>query len=99
MRSDVLRSGWFRYRAVAHPSWTMTVRRTGTAAVSTVSRVFAFQALLPALQTGLRQDSKAQADQVRTYSPDVVIADVAYAGRVRRRRRCGNRRCPSPTAG
>ncbi|WP_375496776.1 type II toxin-antitoxin system PemK/MazF family toxin [uncultured Jatrophihabitans sp.] len=31
-----------------------------------VSRVFPFQALLPAARTGLRQDSKAQAEQVRS---------------------------------
>lgn len=32
---------------------------------SNVARVFAFQALLPAERTGLRADSKAQAEQVR----------------------------------
>jgi mRNA interferase MazF len=33
---------------------------------SSVARVFVFQALLPAEETGLRVDSKAQAEQVRT---------------------------------
>ncbi|MEI4273414.1 type II toxin-antitoxin system PemK/MazF family toxin [Klenkia sp. LSe6-5] len=33
---------------------------------SNVSRVFSFQTLLPAERTGLRQDSKAQAEQVRS---------------------------------
>lgn len=33
---------------------------------SNTDRVFAFQALLPAAATGLRRDSKAQAEQVRS---------------------------------
>jgi mRNA interferase MazF len=35
---------------------------------SNVTRVFAFQVLLPAQATGLRIDSKAQAEQVRSIS-------------------------------
>jgi mRNA interferase MazF len=35
---------------------------------SSVSRVFPFQTLLPASTTGLRVDSKAQAEQVRSIS-------------------------------
>ena len=35
---------------------------------STVARVFPFQVLLPADETGLRVDSKAQAEQVRSVS-------------------------------
>ena len=35
---------------------------------SNVARVFAFQTLLPAQLTGLRVDSKAQAEQVRSVS-------------------------------
>jgi mRNA interferase MazF len=35
---------------------------------SNVSRVFAFQVLLPAELTGLRRDSKAQCEQVRSVS-------------------------------
>ena len=33
---------------------------------SNIDRIFPFQALLPAAVTGLRQDSKAQAEQVRS---------------------------------
>ncbi len=33
---------------------------------SNTARIFPFQALLPAAATGLRQDSKAQAEQVRS---------------------------------
>lgn len=33
---------------------------------SNTDRIFAFQALLPATRTGLRQDSKAQGEQVRS---------------------------------
>lgn len=39
---------------------------------SSVSRVFPFQALLPAQATGLRVDSKAQAEQVRSVSLERV---------------------------
>lgn len=35
---------------------------------SNTDRVFAFQALLPSSRTGLRQDSKAQGEQIRTVS-------------------------------
>lgn len=35
---------------------------------SNVSRVYPFQMLLPAAETGLRMDSKAQAEQVRAVS-------------------------------
>jgi mRNA interferase MazF len=35
---------------------------------SNVQRVFSFQVLLPAQSTGLRIDSKAQAEQVRSIS-------------------------------
>lgn len=37
---------------------------------SNVARVFPFQVLLPAAETGLRVDSKAQAEQVRSVSVD-----------------------------
>ncbi len=33
---------------------------------SNITRIYPFQALLPAADTGLRQDSKAQAEQVRS---------------------------------
>lgn len=35
---------------------------------STITQVFPFQVLLPAEETGLRMDSKAQAEQVRSLS-------------------------------
>lgn len=35
---------------------------------SNTARVFAFQALLPATETGLRHDSKARAEQIRSIS-------------------------------
>ncbi|MGH3332595.1 MAG: type II toxin-antitoxin system PemK/MazF family toxin [Nocardioidaceae bacterium] len=39
---------------------------------SSVARVFAFQALLPAEETGLRMDSKAQAEQVRSVAVERI---------------------------
>ncbi len=39
---------------------------------SNIARVFAFQALLPAAGTGLRVDSKAQAEQVRSVTVERV---------------------------
>ena len=39
---------------------------------SSLNRMFAFQALLPAATTGLHQDSKAQAEQVRSVSVERV---------------------------
>jgi mRNA interferase MazF len=39
---------------------------------SNIERVYPFQALLPAAETGLRQDSKAQAEQVRSISVERV---------------------------
>ena len=44
---------------------------------SNTDRIFPFQALLPAAATGLRQDSKAQAEQVRSVSVDRVGPFVA----------------------
>ena len=41
---------------------------------SNVSRLFAFQTLLPAAATGLRVDSKAQAEQVRAVSVERIGA-------------------------
>ena len=49
---------------------------------SSTSRVFPFQALLPAKDTGLRVDSKAQAVQVRSVSVErlgPVVARVPAA--------------------
>jgi mRNA interferase MazF len=39
---------------------------------SNVTRVFAFQTLLPAEHTGLRTDSKAQAEQIRSVAVERV---------------------------
>jgi mRNA interferase MazF len=39
---------------------------------SNIARVYPFQVLLPAGQTGLRQDSKAQAEQVRSVAVERV---------------------------
>lgn len=55
-----------------------SAERTGRGVVtvvpvtSNVSRVFPFQTLLPAAVTGLRVDSKAQAEQVRSLSAQRV---------------------------
>lgn len=49
---------------------------------SNVSRVLPFQVLLPASRTGLRRDSKAQAEQIRAVSVERVgerIGFVPYA--------------------
>jgi mRNA interferase MazF len=43
---------------------------------SSVARVFPFQVLLRAAMTGLQQDSKAQAEQVRSVSVDRVGSSV-----------------------
>jgi mRNA interferase MazF len=59
---------------VSADSLNRTVDRLGAGAVtivpltSNVSRVFDFQVLLPAAETGLDEDSKAQAEQIRTVS-------------------------------
>jgi mRNA interferase MazF len=47
---------------------------------SNTEQIFPFQALLPAAATGLRQDSKAQAEQVRSI---VVERLGAFLGHVR----------------
>lgn len=43
---------------------------------SNVSRVYPFQVLLPASRTGLRADSKAQAEQVRSVSMERLGARI-----------------------
>lgn len=59
---------------VSANSLNRTVNRLGAGALtivpltSNVTRVYDFQVLLPAEQTGLDQDSKAQAEQIRTIS-------------------------------
>jgi mRNA interferase MazF len=60
---------------------------------SNIARVYPFQALLPASETGLDRDSKAQAEQVRSVAvervgtrlgrlPAAIMADVEEALRV-----------------
>ena len=43
---------------------------------SNVSRLYPFQVLLPAAATGLKRDSKAQAEQVRSVSIDRIGARI-----------------------
>ena len=43
---------------------------------SAIERVYAFQVLLPAADTGLRKDSKAQAEQVRAVAVERLGAKV-----------------------
>lgn len=43
---------------------------------SNVGRVYPFQALMPAAETGLDRDSKAQAEQVRSVSVDRVADKI-----------------------
>ena len=43
---------------------------------SSTARVYPFQVLLPARQTGLAQDSKAQAEQVRSVAAERVSSRV-----------------------
>jgi mRNA interferase MazF len=45
---------------------------------SSTDRIFAFQTLLPAAATGLRQDSKAQAEQVRSIAVERLGGVLGY---------------------
>lgn len=59
---------------VSNNSMNRTVEHLGEGVVtivplsSNISRIYDFQVLLPAMATGLPQDSKAQAEQVRSIS-------------------------------
>lgn len=46
---------------------------------SNIDRVFPFQTLLPAAETGLREDSKAQAEQVRSIAVERLGAVLGRA--------------------
>jgi mRNA interferase MazF len=46
---------------------------------SNTDRIFPFQALLPATATGLRQDAKAQAEQVRSIAVERIGAVLGRA--------------------
>ena len=50
---------------------------------SSISRVFPFQVLLPASETGLDHDSKAQAEQVRSVSVRRLLQPVGWIGEER----------------
>ena len=45
---------------------------------SNTARVYPFQVLLPALQTGLPRDSKAQAEQVRSVAVERIGNKIGY---------------------
>ena len=63
---------------VSNDRANVTAQRLGRGVItvvpvtSNVARVLPFQALLPATRTGLRRDSKAQAEQVRSVSVERV---------------------------
>jgi mRNA interferase MazF len=59
-----------RANAVARGSGRGVV--TVVPVTSNVARIFAFQAFLPADETGLRVDSKAQAEQVRSVAVERI---------------------------
>ncbi len=68
---------------VSNDGVNITAERLGRGVVtvvpvtSNVARVFPFQVLLPAARTGLRVDSKAQAEQVRSVAVERVSTAVA----------------------
>lgn len=63
---------------VSNDAANATARRLGRGVItvvpvtSNVERVYPFQVLLPAAETGLNRDSKAQAEQVRSVAIDRV---------------------------
>lgn len=63
---------------VSNDAANATATRLGRGVITVVpvtsntARIYPFQVLLPASQTGLRQDSKAQAEQVRTIAVERV---------------------------
>ena len=67
---------------VSNDAANATAERLGRGVVtvvpvtSNVDSVYPFQALLPAIATGLRQDSKAQAEQVRSVAVDRIGARI-----------------------
>ena len=69
---------------VSNDSANATATRLGRGVVtvvpvtSNVTRIYPFQVLLPAGQTGLRQDSKAQAEQVRSVAVERVGQRVGH---------------------
>ena len=71
--------------AMVKPQFELDRGRVGRGVVtvvpvtSNVDRIFPFQALLPATETGLRQDSKAQAEQVRSVAVERIGAVLGRA--------------------
>lgn len=69
---------------VSNDGANMTATRLGRGVItvvpvtSKVSRVYPFQVLLPADQTGLPRDSKAQAEQVRSIAVERVKGRVGH---------------------
>jgi mRNA interferase MazF len=63
---------------VSNDAANATATRLGRGVITVVpvtsntARIYPFQVLLPARQTGLRQDSKAQAEQVRSVAVERV---------------------------
>ena len=63
---------------VSNDAANTTATRLGRGVITVVpvtsntARIYPFQVLLPASQTGLRQDSKAQAEQVRSIAVERV---------------------------
>jgi mRNA interferase MazF len=47
-----------------------------------IERVYAFQVLLPAIETGLERDCKAQAEQIRAVSTNRFAHDLGAVGEV-----------------
>ena len=69
---------------VSNDGANMTASRLGRGVItvvpvtSNVSRIYPFQVLLPADQTGLPRDSKAQAEQVRSIAVERVKDRVGH---------------------
>jgi mRNA interferase MazF len=67
---------------VSNDAANATATRLGRGVITVVpvtlntARIYPFQVLLPARQTGLRQDSKAQAEQVRSVAVERVGGTV-----------------------
>jgi mRNA interferase MazF len=67
---------------VSNDAANLTAARLGRGVVtvlpvtSNVERVYPFQALLPASETGLERDSKAQAEQVRSVAVERIGAKL-----------------------
>ncbi|MGI5468787.1 type II toxin-antitoxin system PemK/MazF family toxin [Streptomyces sp. CA-132043] len=74
---------------VSHDGANAIVQRTGRGVVTVVpltsntSRVYPFQALLPADECGLAKDSKAQCEQVRAMAPERLLKRIGTVPRQR----------------